>query len=465
MRPSIVLALVIFGLSCGQGHAQDRTRSIVTIYTTTQQDRIKQGSGFVIAPGVLATAYHVIQGAQSVRIIISTGQSLSDIKIRNYDAANDLALIEFVPQSTVPALPLQDRIPGTDEELLIAGTPAGMRNQTYVVKLAQPHLVPLQAFNDTRGHPLFDSPPSTNVLQIAHSIYRGMSGGPVLTGNGFAVGVSSGSFNEGGSYGWAIPAPMLIALLNRPSMSVDPRQISEWPPVPLLSGALRSTEYFVRRDTDTLARIDNFTANSSRLDAINRRIDANVMSYRIPLHEVLSWFRVGLANTSNMTIADFEELIDTQILWFSKNMDHYRQMRSDLAARQSLDRQLRQAISTLANSVKTRNLAASSVDELNGAIRNVTVRYSRVATSTYEEIIGADVAGLLKCLDVITGRSQVHFSTFAEAAVFRENLQKCAGELDFYVEFYKWISDEHFFYEQAASLLRHYKGVAAYVPE
>jgi hypothetical protein len=464
MRSLGVLALVIFWLFCGQGHAQDISRAIVTIYTTTQLDRIKQGSGFVIGPGVLATAYHVIQGAQSVQIVTSTGQSLSDIKIRNYDPAADLALVEFTPQSAVAALPVQDRIPGADEDLFMAGTAAGMRNQFYKVRLVQPHLVPLRAFNDTRGNPLFNSPPSTNVFQIASIIYGGMSGGPVVDRSGFAVGVLSGSFGERGSYGWAIPAQMLITILNRPSMRIVPQQILEWPPIPLLSGGLRSAEYFVRRDTDSFAQLDNFTANSYRLDTINRRIDANIMAHRIPLHEMLSWFNVGLTNTSNITVAEFNDLIDSQIVWFVNNMDRYRQMRSDLASRQSLDRRLRQAISTLSNSVKGRNLAASSVDEINQAIKSVA-RYQKVATSTYEEIIGVDMTGLLRCLDVITGSSQVHFSTFAEAALFRDNLQKCAGELDFYEEFYKWISDEHFFYEGAAGLLRQYEGVVAYAPE
>jgi hypothetical protein len=292
-----------------------------------------------------------------------------------------------------------------------------------------------------------------------------MGGGPVIDRSGFAVGVLSGSFSEGGRSGWAIPAQMLITLLNRPAMSVVPEQISEWPPIPLLSGTMRTTEYFVRRDTGTLTQIENFTTDSYRLDTINRRLDTNIISYRIPLHEVLSWFNVGLANTSNMTVADFNDLIETQIVWYSKNIDHYSQMRSDLAGRQRLDRQLRQAISALSSSVKGRNLAASSVDELNQAIRSVMVKYSKVANSTYEDIIGVDVAGLLTCLDIITSRSQVRFSTFAEAAVFRDGLQKCAGELDFYVEFYKWISDEHFFYEGAAGLLRQYGGVAAYAPE
>ena len=467
------LALVIFCLLCGQGHAQDLTRdptrdptrSIVTIYTTTQLDRIKQGSGFVIGPGVLATAYHVIQGAQSVQIIMSTGQSLSDIKIRNYDPASDLALIEFAPQSAVPALPVQDRIPGADEELFMAGTAAGMRNQIYMVRLVQPNLVSLRNFNDARGRPLFKSPPETNVFQFASIIYGGMSGGAVVDGSGFAVGVLSGSFNERGSYGWAIPVQMLTAILDRPSMHVAPRQISEWPPIPLLSETLHSTEYFVRRDAETFAQIENFTADSYRLDTVNRRIDANIMSYRIPLHEILSWFNVGLANTSRITVSDFNDLIESQIVWFSKNLDHYRQMRSDLASRQSLDRQLRQAISTLSSSLSGRNLAASSVEELKETIKRVVVRYSNVATSTYEEIIGVDMAGLLICLDAITDRSQIHFSTFAEAALFRDNLQKCAGELDFYEQFYKWKSDEHFFYEGAGGLLRQYEGVAAYAPE
>jgi hypothetical protein len=258
---------------------------------------------------------------------------------------------------------------------------------------------------------------------------------------------------------------MLTAILDRPSMHVAPRQISEWPPIPLLSETLHSTEYFVRRDAETFARIENFTADSYRLDTVNRRIDANIMSYRIPLHEILSWFNVGLANTSRITVSDFNDLIESQIVWFSKNLDHYRQMRSDLASRQSLDRQLRQAISTLSSSLSGRNLAASSVEELKEAIKSVVVRYSNVATSTYEEIIGVDMAGLLICLDAITDRSQIHFSTFAEAALFRDNLQKCAGELDFYEQFYKWKSDEHFFYEGAGGLLRQYEGVAAYAPE
>jgi hypothetical protein len=292
-----------------------------------------------------------------------------------------------------------------------------------------------------------------------------MSGGPLIDRSGFAVGVLSGSFGESGSYGWAIPVQMLATALNRPSMHIVPQQILEWPPIQLLSGTRRSTEYFVRKDTETFAQIDSFTSNSYRLDTINRRIDASIMSYSTQLREMLSWFNVGLTNASNITVADFNDLIESQVVWFFKNVDHYRQMRSDLATRQSLDRQLRQAISALSNSVNGRNLPASSVVELNDAIRSVMVRYSKVANSTYEEIIGVDMTGLLRCLDIITGRSQMNFSTFAEAALIRDNLQKCAGEFDFYGEFYKWVPDEHFFYEGAAGLLRQYGGVAVYVPE
>ena len=52
------------------------------------------GSGFIISEeGLVVTNYHVIEGATSVNVVLSTGKEVS-AEVVNYDSTEDLAVLK-----------------------------------------------------------------------------------------------------------------------------------------------------------------------------------------------------------------------------------------------------------------------------------------------------------------------------------------------------------------------------------
>ena len=104
------------------------TQSIVDrgFFGLQQQEGI--GSGFIInEEGHILTNYHVIEGAQTVKVIFYDGVE-TDAKVINYDEANDIALLKITDSTvTVPATVVL----GNSDELLVGesvvaiGSPLG----------------------------------------------------------------------------------------------------------------------------------------------------------------------------------------------------------------------------------------------------------------------------------------------------------------------------------------------------
>lgn len=96
--------------------AMDAKMAASTVYltatlTTTDQYGYPQnvqivGTGFVVAPEVIATDYHCVRGFADGSVhLIRTNQEYKVVKVIAYDERNDVALV-YVPGLNAPALPL-----------------------------------------------------------------------------------------------------------------------------------------------------------------------------------------------------------------------------------------------------------------------------------------------------------------------------------------------------------------------
>jgi serine protease Do len=155
-----------------------------------------QGSGFVIrADGLIVTNRHVVAGARSVRIKLSTGQELP-AKVIGADAATDIALLK-VSSNALPTLRLGSSTNISVGDAVIAiGNPFGLGQSVTAGILS------------ARGRTL-EEDPYIDFLQTDAAINFGNSGGPLLSEDGTVVGVTSAILSpSGGSVGlgFAIPA-------------------------------------------------------------------------------------------------------------------------------------------------------------------------------------------------------------------------------------------------------------------
>ena len=171
---------------------KNTVNSTVTILTDDGQ-----GSGFFVAPNIIATNYHVVEGATNASCILNN----SDIeyKIDGYvgvDKSVDLILLK-VSTLNKPAIKFAVTTASIGQKIYVIGSPQGL-----------PATISdgiISGMRDFEGNKL---------LQMTASISPGSSGGPVLNSNGELIGISVSQLTEGQNLNFAIPKSYLQILLD-----------------------------------------------------------------------------------------------------------------------------------------------------------------------------------------------------------------------------------------------------------
>lgn len=157
------------------------------------------GTGFVIGPGLVMSAAHVISddwGAENYRITLADGRTVEAGRIERsskYDAA-----IVHVPGLAIPGLQIADRMPPVGAPLGVIGMPTGM---AWAITTGRAEGLELFPGQDGHGE--------AQRLKVAIVSRGGNSGGPVLDTSGHVVGVFSHSNRA--NRGWAMPAAAALA--------------------------------------------------------------------------------------------------------------------------------------------------------------------------------------------------------------------------------------------------------------
>lgn len=166
------------------------------------------GSGFVIdaAQGYIVTNNHVVEDAQSIKVILQDDTNL-DATIVGHDEKTDLALIKVNPAGHhLVAVPWGDSDAMRVGDWIVAiGNPFGLGGTVT------------QGIISARARDI-QSGPYDDYLQTDASINRGNSGGPMFNLKGEVVGINSAIFSpSGGSIGigFAIPANLAKSVVNQ----------------------------------------------------------------------------------------------------------------------------------------------------------------------------------------------------------------------------------------------------------
>jgi len=141
------------------------------------------GSGVVVdASGLILTNYHVIEGADTISVLFSTGEE-REAEVREVDEANDLAVLSVQLPDGVPAAPLGDSNDVTVGELAIAiGSPFGLSQTVTQGIISAVH-------RDWRGQSGSGGP--GQLIQTDAPINPGNSGGPLLNAFGEVIGINT----------------------------------------------------------------------------------------------------------------------------------------------------------------------------------------------------------------------------------------------------------------------------------
>ncbi|HBJ2621153.1 TPA: trypsin-like peptidase domain-containing protein [Clostridium botulinum] len=142
------------------------------------------GSGFIInEDGYILTNYHVIQGANEVKVTLSDGKEVNATVV-NYDEAKDVAMIKIEDGTKVPAVAeLGDSealVPG--DQVIAIGTPL---SKEFAQTLTQ------GVISAVNRNVASQSGTSVNLIQTDAAINPGNSGGPLVNSKGQVIGINS----------------------------------------------------------------------------------------------------------------------------------------------------------------------------------------------------------------------------------------------------------------------------------
>ena len=158
------------------------------------------GSGSVLdASGHVLTNYHVVEGANQIRVTLYDGQSY-DAGIVGFDAANDIAVLRVeAPADSLHPVELGDSTGlRVGQRVFAIGNPFGLERTLTVGTLSSLNRqLPSKTGRDMKS-----------IIQIDAALNRGNSGGPLLNSRGVLIGMNTAiasSTGENTGVGFAIP--------------------------------------------------------------------------------------------------------------------------------------------------------------------------------------------------------------------------------------------------------------------
>ncbi|MBN1523669.1 MAG: serine protease [Spirochaetales bacterium] len=173
----------------------DLFKSVVTIKVG-----VTHGTGMIIsADGYILTAAHVVDGADKVAVVFESGEQAEGTVIRLI-RTNDSAIIK-VNKKNLPFIPIAKAQPPIGSEVFVIGTPL---DKSLSYSVTKGIISGYREKNDIK------------YIQTDTPVNPGNSGGPLIDGNGYIIGIISSKLMGPGveSIGFAIPVHEALRTLN-----------------------------------------------------------------------------------------------------------------------------------------------------------------------------------------------------------------------------------------------------------
>jgi len=201
------------------------------------------GTGFFISPdGSVLTCYHVIVGVGKL-VVVANGEWYRNVLVTAIAPDYDLATLQVQGlRDKVPFLAAVPEDPAIlqNRQLKLWGNPSYRRGahpeaSRFFATTTSQNYVRAGSYRDpSNNKPLFAR--DIDLISVGAIIYKGVSGGPAVDGTR-AVGVLSGSINEGGTEGWLIPMKYLANLHHLEKPGKNAAQMAPWPVMTLMSNS------------------------------------------------------------------------------------------------------------------------------------------------------------------------------------------------------------------------------------
>lgn len=169
------------------------------------------GTGMIVTKdGYVLTNKHVIEGANSIQIVLDDGTTYSDISIVGQDPTNDVAFLKIKNASDLPTVELGDSKTITAGQQVIAiGNALGQFQNTITSGIISGTGRAITATSSDYS----SSENLTDMVQTDAAINAGNSGGPLVNAAGQVIGINTATSSDADGIGFAIPISSVKGML------------------------------------------------------------------------------------------------------------------------------------------------------------------------------------------------------------------------------------------------------------
>jgi S1-C subfamily serine protease len=169
----------------------------------TSCQKALEGSGVVLARGIVMTNAHVVSGTEGVTV--ETVNGVFDATVIYYDARNDIAVLS-VPGLTAAPLPLITEHADTGSDAIVLGYPGG---GPYTASPAR-----IREVLNLSGPDIYQiGTVEREVYTVRGTVRQGNSGGPLINSNGEVIGIVFGAAADDPNTGFALTGAQVQPLL------------------------------------------------------------------------------------------------------------------------------------------------------------------------------------------------------------------------------------------------------------
>lgn len=202
--------------------------SVVSIMTETRttgwfgqsSTSTSAGTGMIVtADGYVLTNKHVIDGANSIKVVLDSGETYSDVTIAGTDPLNDVAYLKIKDAKDLPTVTLGDSKTLTAGQPVIAiGNALGQYQNTITYGIISGTGRSVTAYSGDYSA----SENLTDMIQTDAAINAGNSGGPLVNAAGQVIGINTATSSNADGIGFAIPISSVIGMLKNIINNNDP---------------------------------------------------------------------------------------------------------------------------------------------------------------------------------------------------------------------------------------------------
>lgn len=182
--------------------------SVVSIVTSLQTSSFYgdvqeegAGSGIIVSSdGYILTNKHVVNGANTVDVVLHDGTTHKDVKVLGSDPLNDIAFLKIDNVDDLPAAELGDSSSvRVGQKVVAIGNSLGQYQNTVTSGIVSGKGRPISAYAGDQVEHL------TDLIQTDAAINPGNSGGPLLNVSGQVIGINTAIVEDAQGIGFAIP--------------------------------------------------------------------------------------------------------------------------------------------------------------------------------------------------------------------------------------------------------------------